>query len=158
MKGQGLGGRRRKGIAIKAQLTLFHTDCTNLEYSAEGRSQPFLFWHYIVRKDWLLTWCFLFSICPLPADSGRRIILKSTCQDEQIYLPVKELRAGYWAETAGKLSDPVPRKGDSVKISELLKEVMKKDPPSTYHVTWQPGATCESTRTTDSTGHLQLWV
>lgn len=39
------------------------------------------------------------------------------------------MRAVYTAETAGKLSDPVPRRefqGSSVKISEALKEVMKK--------------------------------
>lgn len=50
---------------------------------------------------------------------------------EQIYLQVKEKwpRAGCRDETAGKLSHPVPTKGDSVKISEPLKEVIKTDAP-----------------------------
>lgn len=62
----------------------------NLEYNADGRPQPFLFWHCIVHKNRLLTQWFLFYICPLPADSGRRIMLESYMSDEQIYLPVKE--------------------------------------------------------------------
>lgn len=53
------------------------------------------------------------------------------CHDEESHQQVKKewLRAVYTAETAGKLSDPVPRRefqGSSVKISEALKEVMKK--------------------------------
>lgn len=53
------------------------------------------------------------------------------CHDEESHQQVKKewLRAVYTAETAGKWSDPVPRRefqGSSVKISEALKEVMKK--------------------------------
>lgn len=50
---------------------------------------------------------------------------------EQVYLQVKEkrLKAACRDETAGKLSDPVPRKGDSVKVSEPLKEVIKTGAP-----------------------------
>lgn len=88
------------------------------------------------------------------------------CHDEESHQQVKKewLRAVYTAETAGKLSDPVPRRkfqGSSVKISEALKEVMKKKKKrgsSIYHIIWQPGATRGSKRNTDSTEHLQLWV
>lgn len=50
---------------------------------------------------------------------------------EQVYPQVKEkhLKAACRDETAGKLSDPVPRKGDSVKVSEPLKEVIKTGAP-----------------------------
>lgn len=45
-----------------------------------------------------------------------------------------------------------------MKISEALKEVIKKRGSSIYHIIWQPGATCGSKRNTDTTEHLQLWV
>lgn len=41
MKGQELGGMRRKGMDIsqrEVQATHFHPDRSNLEYGAEGRS------------------------------------------------------------------------------------------------------------------------
>lgn len=60
---------------------------------------------------------------------------------EQVYPQVKEkrLKAACRDETAGKLSDPVPRKGDSVKASEPLKEVIKTGAPqstASHLVAW----------------------
>lgn len=154
MKGRRLEGRRRKRMGIKAWLTHFDTDCTNLEYNAEGRPQPFLFWH------WLLTQQFLFSVCPLPADSGRRIMLRELC------VRWTDLSASQGGIAKGRLlrwdSEKIVRTSTQEKKiqwkSQSLKDILRKDPPSSCHIIWQPGATTESSRTAGGTGHLQLFI